>query len=109
MLPIAAIALFIGVTIKGERRRARFHERVAHYKSQVALRAIFSYSGPGGEHRKQRRHEHAMRIASYQAYESMLIKKYEQAERLPWLPVMPDPPPPSAEFDSIKLTPMRPW
>ena len=97
MLAIAAIALLIGETIEGERRRARFHERVARYKSRVGLRQIFAYSGPGGEHRRQKRQEYHMRIAPYQAYDTMLIKKYERAERFPWLPVMPDPPPPAAE------------
>jgi hypothetical protein len=94
MIVVALVALIAGGVVECQRRRTRFHQLAVHYIQREEMYSILSYSGPGGEHKRKQWEAHLRRTAPYRAYCAKMGAKYLSAEKHPWLPVAPDPPPP---------------
>jgi hypothetical protein len=94
MVAVAAVALLASVAVEVERRRAGFHQLAVHYAQRELQYSVFSYSGPGGEHRRKQWEAHLRQTDRHRAYFAGMRQKYQWAEKHPWLPVSPDPQPP---------------
>jgi hypothetical protein len=95
MIAVAVVALIAGGTVECQRRRARFHQLAIQYAQKELALSVLSYFGPGGKHEKTKQWQtYFRRTAPYRAYYAQLTKKYLRAEKYPWLPIAPDPPPP---------------
>jgi hypothetical protein len=94
MSAVAVVAMITGGVVECQHRRTRFHQLAAHYARRELQYSVFSYSGPGGEHRRKRWEVHLRWTAAYRAHCAKMRAKYQRAEKYPWLPVEPDPPPP---------------
>jgi hypothetical protein len=94
MIAVAMVGLLAGGIVEAKRRRARFHQLVVHYTQRELQYSVFSYSGPGGEHMRKQWAAHLQRTANRRVYYAEMRQKYRLAEKYPWLPVAPDPPPP---------------
>jgi hypothetical protein len=90
------VALVAGGPIECERRRARFHELFLDY----SLHEIgSSLARPGSksdveDYERLRDAEWKRKKAPFRVYYAAMRQKYQWAEKYPWLPVTPDPPPP---------------
>src|SRR4051794_18059328 len=87
MIAVAVVALLAGGAVEGERRRARFHQLAVHYIQRELQYSVFSYSGPGGEHRRKQWEAHLRQTARHRAYYDEMSQKYRRAAKYPWLPV----------------------
>ena len=101
MIAIAIVAVFLGVWLWAERRRARF-KALAHWHDMQVVYVVVEYLLPDGScifevtslpqkigdpHVPPRQ----QRICTWNY---QLAQKYRRAARYPWLPVEPDPPEP---------------
>jgi hypothetical protein len=90
MIAIAIVALLTCAGIGLERRRARFHKLAAYYRGKVNHGPQFPYLSI-----TYKEWESYVRLGPRLGrYHAEMRKKYEFAERFPWLPVMPDLPEP---------------
>jgi hypothetical protein len=94
MIAVAVVALVAGGVVECQRRRTRFHQLAVSYIQRELQLSVFSYSGPGGEHRRKQWEAHLRQTVRHRAYYAEMSAKYLRAEKYPWLPVAPDPPPP---------------
>lgn len=94
MALVALVAFSMWARSRFEARRSHFRELVQQYQVKSLTCSVFSYSGPGGAHKAEQMKAHAARMAKPLAYYTEMVEKYEHAVRYPWLPVLPDPPPP---------------
>ena len=102
MLAVAIGAMFLGVWIWGERRKARFLALADWHHRQIVC-IFFGYEGPDGDFTYEATSTsqksgdppvspHRQRIDTW--HRKMALK-YWRAACYPWLPVEPDPPEPN--------------
>ena len=89
MSVVAVFALLAGVVIEVQRRRVRFHAMAAHYRAKE-INPQFPYMSITFKEWESL----SKRWPRLRPYYAAMRKKYEFAERYPWLPVEPDPPVP---------------
>src|SRR4051794_8604286 len=96
MFVVAIVALILGGTAEGVRRRERFRRKAQEYartSNDLYLRGFYfgkeTTFGPSPAEVRIS-DEYERRSIQYQR----LSEKYERAARSPWLPVEPDPPEP---------------
>jgi hypothetical protein len=87
MIAVAVLAILAGVVIELQRRRARFHALAAHYRAKES-NPQFPYISITFKEWESL----SKRWLRLRACYAVMRKKYEFAERYPWLPVEPDPP-----------------
>jgi hypothetical protein len=89
MIAVAVVALLTGMAIELRLRRVRFHAMAAHYRDKEFNPQFPYISITYKEWESLNR-----RWPSLRPHYVAMRKKYEFAERYPWLPVAPDPPEP---------------
>jgi hypothetical protein len=89
MIAAAVLAILAGVVIELQRRRVRFHALAAHYRAKE-LNPQFPYISINFKEWESL----SKRSPRLRPYHAAMRKKYEFAERYPWLLVASDPPEP---------------
>ena len=90
MIAIAILAILLApVAIELPRRRARFRALAAHYRAKELIAPFRYLSITFNEWQSLQK-----RWPRLRPYYALMRKKYEFAERYPWLPVDSDPPEP---------------
>ena len=89
MVVVAVLALLAGVAIELQRRRARFHAIAARNRAKE-INPQFPYLSITYKEWESL----TKRWPRLRPYYAAMRKKYEFAERYPWLPVGSDPPEP---------------
>jgi hypothetical protein len=89
MISVAVLAILAGVVIVLQRRRVRFHAMAAHYRAKE-LNPQFPYMSITFNEWESL----SKRWPRLRPHYAAMRKKYDFAERYPWLPVDSDPPEP---------------
>ena len=101
MIAVAAIGLLIGGEILLKQRRdyfaflARSHQTNTSAARGKALKSRFGRTGGMTTEEIMHLRRDYDRMLDRADHHASLARKYEHAARYPWLPVEPDPPPPS--------------
>ena len=89
MIAVAVVALLAGVVIEVGRRRVRFHALAAYYRAKES-NPQFPYISITFKEWESL----SKRLPRLRPYYAAMRKRYEFAERYPWLLVASDPPEP---------------
>lgn len=103
LMVLVAVAAFLLWSYQVSQRWVDCRNKVEHYGTVSAMQAAQAnelrqqarlWRSRGSTSQATEADSDAEHLEKWSAYDAAMKRKYERAARSPWLPVLPDPPPP---------------